>query len=229
MCASRNELNLLFVASLVLNIIIIKVIWQKNGFPLFFIDKCVKKFLDKLFVKKVSTESQTKKEVIFPLMFLGKVTLQVKKKLQSTFKELCPGMKLKIVLSSPNRLRSGFVFKDRLPREMDSMLLYKFTCSACNCTYIGETKRHFQVRSYEHMGLSLLTDKLLKYNVANATAVRKHCNDLSHDNNIDNIQIVGHASNKFHLRLKESFLISMVNPTITNVQKKSVPLYVFGR
>ena len=85
------------------------------------------------------------------------------------------------------------------------------------------------MRSYEHMGLSLLTDKLLKYNVANATAVRKHCNDLSHDNNIDNIQIVGHASNKFHLRLKESFLISMVNPTIINVQKKSVPLYVFGR
>ena len=99
----------------------LKVIWQKNGFPLFFIDKCVKKFLDKLFVKKVSTESQTKKEVIFPLMFLGKVTLQVKKKLQSTFKELCPGMKLKIILSSPNRLRSAFVFKDKLPREMDSM------------------------------------------------------------------------------------------------------------
>ena len=160
---------------------------------------------------------------------LGKITLQVKKKLQSTFKELCPGMKLKIVLSSPNRLRSGFVFKDRLPREMDSMLLYKFTCSACNCTYIGETKRHFQVRSYEHMGISLLTDKLFKYNVANATAVRKHCNDLEHNNNIDDIQIVGHASNKFDLRLKESLLISMVNPTIINVQKKSMPLYVFGR
>ena len=35
----------------------LKVIWQKNGFPLFFIDRCVKKFLDKLFVKKTSDES----------------------------------------------------------------------------------------------------------------------------------------------------------------------------
>ena len=26
--------------------------WQKNSFPLFFIDKCVKKFLDKLFIKR---------------------------------------------------------------------------------------------------------------------------------------------------------------------------------
>ena len=206
----------------------LKVIWQKNGFPLFFIDNCVKKFLDKLFIKKTSNDSP-KKEVIFPMVFLGKITLQVKKKIQSTFKELCPGMKLKIVLSSPNRLRSGFVFKDKLPREMDSMLLYKFTCGTCNCTYIGETKRHFQVRSSEHMGLSILTSNLLKYNASNATAVRKHCNDLEHDNNIDNIQIVGHASNKFHLRLKESLLISMVNPTIINVQKKSIPLCVFGK
>ena len=36
----------------------LKVIWQKNSFPLFFIDKCVKKFLDKLFVKKTSNSSQ---------------------------------------------------------------------------------------------------------------------------------------------------------------------------
>ena len=102
------------------------------------------------------------------------------------------------------------------------MLLYKFMCGACNCTYIGETKRHFQVRSYEHMGLSISTNNLLeyrlKYNDSNATVVRKHCNDHEHENGID-IQIVGHASNKYHLRLKESLLISMVNPTIINVQK----------
>ena len=65
----------------------LKVIWQKNGFPLFFIDKCVKKFLDKLFVKKSSIESP-KKEVFFPMVFLGKIPLQLKKILQSTFKEL---------------------------------------------------------------------------------------------------------------------------------------------
>ena len=61
------------------------------------------------------------------------------------------------------------------------------------------------------------------------TAVRKHCNDLKHTNNIHDNQIVGHASNKFHLRQKGFLLISMVNPTIINVQKKSIPLCVFGR
>ena len=206
----------------------LKVIWQKNSFPLFFIDKCVKKFLDKLFIKKASNERVDKKEIVVPLVFLGRISLQIKKKLQSTFRELAPGLKLKIVFSSPNRLRSGFMFKDRLPREMDSMCLYKFTCGTCNCTYIGETKRHFQVRSYEHMGGFLLTNNRYTYNANNATAVKKHCHDLKHENDIDSICVVGHASNKFHLRIKESLLISMVNPTIINVQKKSVPLCVFG-
>ena len=82
----------------------LKIIWQKNSFPLFFIDKCVKKFLDKLFIKKTSNERPNKKEVTLPLVFLGKISLQVKKKLQSIFRELAPGLKLKVVFSSPNRL-----------------------------------------------------------------------------------------------------------------------------
>ena len=32
-------------------ILFLKSVWQQNSFPLFFIDKCVKKFLDKLFIK----------------------------------------------------------------------------------------------------------------------------------------------------------------------------------
>ena len=108
------------------------------------------------------------------------------------------------------------------------MLLYKFTCGTCNCTYIGETKRHFDVRSHEHMGVSILTNNRKTYNANSATAVHKHCHDLEHENDIDSIQIVGHASNKFHLRIKEALLCSLVEPTIINVQKKSIPLYVFG-
>ena len=161
-------------------------------------------------------------------MFLGRISFQIKKKLQSTFRDCCRGMSLKIVFSSPNRLRSGFSFKERLPREMDSMLLYKFTCGTCNCTYIGETKRHFQVRSHEHMGISLLTNKPLTYNANNATGIKKHCHELEHHSNIDDFQIVGHASNKFHLRMKESLLIKLEKPSIINVQKKSIPLCVFG-
>ena len=209
-------------------IIKLKTIWQKNNFPLFFIDKCIKKFLDKIFIRKPQQQSTGKKEFTIPLVFLGKLSLQIKKKLQSIFREVSPGIKLKIVFSSPNRLRSGFMFKDRLPREMDSMCLYKFSCDTCNCIYLGETKRHFLVRSYEHIGCSISTNNRLAQNTNTQTTVNKHSIDFGHNIDLSNFSIVGHAGNKYHLRLKESLLISLVKPSLINVQKKSIPLYVFN-
>ena len=51
----------------------LKTIWQKNSFPLSFIDRCVKKFLDKLFVKNNSSKpASSKKEVLICTEFLGK-------------------------------------------------------------------------------------------------------------------------------------------------------------
>ena len=84
------------------------------------------------------------------------------------------------------------------------------------------------MRAYEHLGISILTGKTHTYNENSATAVNQHCHCHEQAANIDNFEIVGHANNKFHLRLKESLLIGVAKPTIINVQKKSVPLCLFG-
>ncbi len=195
-----------------------------------FIDRCIKKFLDKLFVKRTTPKpASTKKEVLICTEFLGKISIQMKKKLQQIFRECGNGLHLRIVFKSPNRLRTGFSFKDSLPVNMDSFLLYKYTCDTCNCVYIGETKRHFQVRAYEHLGISIMTDKVFKYNDSGATAVLKHCHDLGHASGIDNFNVIGHASNKYHLLLKEALLIGVIKPSIINVQKFSLPLHLFGK
>ena len=207
----------------------LKTIWQKNSFSLSFIDRCIHKFLNKLFVKRnIPQQTSNKKEVMISLLFLGKISIQVKKKLQSIFREYGRGLNLKVVFKSPNRLRNGFSFKDVLPMNFDSKVLYKYTCDTCNCIYIGETKRHFLVRAYEHLGISILTDDAYTYNEKTATGINRHCHDLGHMKNIDNFRIVGHANNKYHLRLKESLLISLAKPTIINVQKKSIPLCLFN-
>ena len=170
----------------------------------------------------------TKKEVLICTEFLGKISILMKKKLQQIFKECGKGIDLRIVFKSSNRLRNAFSFKDSLPIDMDSFLLYKFTCDTCNCVYIGETKRHFLVRAYEHLGVSVLTDNEYAYNESTATAVRKHCHDHGHASGIENFQVIGHASNKQQLLLKEALLMGMINPTIINVQKFSLPLHLFG-
>ena len=58
------------------------------------------------------------------------------------------------------------------------MLLIK--CSVCNDVYIAETRRHLLVWQYEHLGRSILTEKPLKYNEKDATAVRKHYHQQNH-------------------------------------------------
>ena len=69
-------------ASFYQEILFLKSVWQKNSFPLFFIDKYVNKFLDKLFIKKKKVkDSSTKKEKTVSLEFLGKISLQVMRQL----------------------------------------------------------------------------------------------------------------------------------------------------
>ena len=74
-------------ASFHLEILFLKSVWQKTSFTLFFIDKCLKKFLGKLLIKrKKEKDSSTKKEITVSLEILGKISLQVKRQLIEMFR-----------------------------------------------------------------------------------------------------------------------------------------------
>ena len=61
----------------------LKSTWQRNSFPLFFIDSCIKKFLDKLFIpSRPSNNRSDKREIFICLEYLGKISLQSKKQLK---------------------------------------------------------------------------------------------------------------------------------------------------
>ena len=101
-------------------IVYLKSVWQKNSFPLFFIDKCVHKFLNSLFLKRHHLKpSSEKKEVIISLEFLGKLSLQVKKQLNDIFRSCHKYVKLTVVFKSPNRIRNVFVSKNSYARVLD--------------------------------------------------------------------------------------------------------------
>ena len=74
-------------------------------------------------------------------------------------KNSLPQCNIKIVLNSTNRLSSLFRFKYVIPKELQSQLVYKFSCGNCNVTYYGKTERHLNVRSSELIGISHLTGK----------------------------------------------------------------------
>ena len=49
------------------------------------------------------------------------------------------------------KLRNYFSYKDPVPNDLKSFLVYKFTCASCSSSYIGETFRHFKTRIEEHI------------------------------------------------------------------------------
>ena len=169
--------------------------------PLFLIDKYIKKFLDKL-----------------------KLCLQSKKQLTEFFCTYLKNIKLNVAIRSYNGIRDTFRFKDQISKHMNSKVIHNFKCNICNDVYIAETERHFLVREYEHLRKPVLTEKNLKYNEKDATAIRKHCHNYGHTASTSCFSLVQNAANKYHLKLKESLLI-WKNETIAQLAKESMPLH----
>ena len=135
----------------------LREILKRNSYPSGIIDQSIKTFLNKLYVPKKVYLTAPKKELLIILPFLGTMSSNLKRKLQTCFRNSLPQCNIKIILKSTNRLSSLFRFKDAIPKELQSHLIYKFSCSSCNASYYGKTERHLNVRAGEHIGLSPLT------------------------------------------------------------------------
>ena len=57
---------------------------------------------------------------------------------------------IKLVLNS-FKIKNYFAYKDPIPNDLKSFLVYKFTCASCSSSYIGETCCHFKTRIEEHI------------------------------------------------------------------------------
>ena len=97
---------------------------------------------------------------------------------------------------------------------MNSKVVYKFKCNICNDVCVGKQN--------VNLGKPILTGKPSKYNDKGTTATRKHYQQA--DSSC--FTLIGSASNKFHLKLKESLLILKLKSSI-NVAKESMSLYLF--
>ena len=160
------------------------------------------------------------------LPFLGRKTVAMKKKLKSLFSSQFPAFKLKIVLKSGLKLGNFFSFKSILPFGVRSLVVYKYTCSHCNMTYIGKTKRHQLVRMCEHLGISYKTGHDSKYNPESTTAVREHIRATKHPGNFSDFEIISYANTDLEALIKESLLVGLDKPPL-NKQVKSFKLELF--
>ena len=96
-------------------------------------------------------------------------------------------------------------------------VVYEFSCVRYNATYYGETCRHLSVRVGEHLGVSPLTGK--KSKSKKSTAVKDHMLFCDQIVSIDEFKILATSDSDFHVKVKESLLISHDEPIINKNER----------
>ena len=200
----------------------------KNGYPSNILDRAIYKFLNNMRCNQsnsTNVDDSNKKQYMLVLPHLGSYTKKLEKKIKSAVKQHLANCKLTVVYRASTRLRSLFKFKDSIPSYLTSGIVYKYTCSRCNSTYVGESIRHAKRRYSEHLGISALSGKPLKGQ--NSTTVRDHILLCKPEASFEDFKVIGRDNtSKYNLRVKESLFIHKERPNI-NIQGNSIPLVLF--
>ena len=104
---------------------ILKSILYKNSYPRDFVDKCLKRFLDRVLTQQV-VSSEPKKDLVIVLAYLGKHSLQIPSRINRLMKNKIPQCNFRVVFQTKCKLINFFTFKDKIPVFLRSGIVYKF-------------------------------------------------------------------------------------------------------
>ena len=197
---------------------------HKNAYTTKFVDKCISKFINNIFVQKPVVTTVPKLELRITLPFLGNISSITKKRLNRSIGKSLKFCELKIIFQTGNRLMNYFRFKDCVPETLQSNFVYKFKCGSCTASYYGKTHRHMKVWISEHQGVSPRTGKRVKGTLS--TSVREHMLNCDHIVAWKDFSIIGRESKHYLLETKESLFIKRDNPSL-NRNKYSQELFLF--
>ena len=207
-----------------LEVVEFKKIFLRNGYPLKLIDTCIQRFLNRTFVKKVLVDNVPRRKYSIVLPYLGPLSQKIQRRLKKVFQKLIPTGEINIVYKTQRRLSHLLRFKDVVPSDLDSHLIYHFKCPSCNAGYVGETRVPHIVRNCQHLGISPYTEKPMKGGVP--TSVTKHIIAKKCKCSLENFSILGRESD-YHKRLiKESLFIKLYNYEL-NGQETSTEIFLF--
>ena len=184
-----------------------------NGYPKYFLDRCVREFFNKKFSGGLVKQHRNYlKTITVRLPFLGEISHHLSKEL-NTFLRMKTANRINLrVVHTTNKIGNNFWIKDKPKILNKSNVVYKLCCS-CGASYIGQTRRNLTTRLKEHAS----SDK---------SEVGKHLIlNPSHRIDFSTPYILGSARDQF--RLLESLFIQENEPQL-NVDTVSSPLYILN-
>ncbi|CAF3914165.1 unnamed protein product [Rotaria sp. Silwood1] len=133
-----------------------------NDYPLRFIECQIKKtlnrYLDKSNKLNNSNNKQTKSvdnsskgpQILIDLPYIGKQTNNLSKQIIGLAKVTRPGLHIQPISRPPRSVTSFFPGNDKTPKDYQSNVVYRISCSECDGSYIGKTIRQAVKRHQEH-------------------------------------------------------------------------------
>ena len=125
---------------------------------------------------------------------------------------------LKIVFTSPVRVKSFFTFKNKI---LLSELVYQYKCGGYNAAYYGKTKCHFKVSICGYIGISPLPKKKVKID-STLMAIQDHLLCCNYSASFEEFSILTRKSNDFNLKIIGILLIARDKRILT----RQTPIYL---
>ena len=195
---------------------------SRNNFPANFVSKMFKKILHNIYNPKPICVSAAKKPVYFHLPYMGKPSFEIKRQLKTIISRFYPHIQIRFIFTSKFTVGSLFRFKNKLPSQLLSSVIYEYKCGQCTSSYIGQTGKQLKIRISQHRGRSFRTDQLLTS--PEFSNVRNHAHENNHPIRDCNFKILD-TCNSFDLRLLESIYIHKKKPSL-NDQNSSTELSI---
>ena len=133
----------------------LKIKFKRNGFPTDLIDRCTQDFLNKIYGGPTEiVYTVNKKPIVLVLPFLGQASYFLAKRLKQSIAKFYPCVELKVVFKRGFSIKDLFKFKDILPFECRSGVIYYTSCKKCgpSAAYLGKTKNTLYERFYSSNG-----------------------------------------------------------------------------
>ena len=157
---------------------------------------------------------------------MGPLSDKIQRRVKKLFDEFIPHIKIVFVFETQRRISNFFRFKDVIPKDFDSHLIYWFKCPSCNAGYVGESRVHHIVRNSQHLGISEFTGDPLSVTFGVPTTVTKHIRAKNCACSLDNFSIIGRERDYRHRLIKESLFIKLYDPDL-NAQQTSTKIHLF--
>ena len=207
-------------------LIFLKKYFCSNGYPEQVVYRQIQNFIQKITHPPLSVDTVAKRKFFCTLPFTGTQTEKLKRELNSLLQEIFPQIDIKLIFVNKSTIANFFPFKERLPMNLKSSVIYEYSCARCaSGTYVGSTTRATHMRISEHRGRSFRTGRLLA--TPGHSAIREHALKCCKTITEDDFKIIGQEVGQTNLRILESMLIHQRKPNLNNMQS-AFPLRIAG-